>query len=417
LNLTSFWRSCGSSTLILAALAGLGIVGASWYRYHPTTDTTVKKALRTLHKRDLNREGRDQAVAGYYEGLLDSAATQTKMRGQFSLDPRRWLAHSGAEKTTDNPAQRGRRERDDFLRYDLMPNLDVAEYADPRIRLVTNSEGLADREYSHAKPAGTRRMALIGDSLARGMGAPPEADFESLLEAKLDAWSTSQHGPRVEIVNFGVQGYNVTQFVDVVLERVPEYHPDVCLLVLSERAVFRRWTDHLASLVHDGMDLKYDFLRDLVRRAGVTPGMSEAVVNARLARYRLQTLSWALETMSQQARSTGTEFVVVLVPSADDPEVIIDQFGGARRLIRELGLKSVDVLDTFAYLPNLEGVRVNYADRHPNEAGHRMLFERLAGAFMQDPSLRTLVLGADAGSAVRNASITVGRAEKPSQDP
>jgi hypothetical protein len=397
MNMSTFWGSVGASTLVLVGLAGLGVIGADWYRYHPTGDTAVKKVLRTLHKRDLNREGRDQAVAGYYEGLLDSAAKQTQTRGRFSLDPRRWLAPSGVKKVTETPAQRGRRKRDDFLRYDLMPNMDVAEYADQRIRLVTNGDGLADREYSRVKPAGTRRIAMIGDSLARGMGAPPDADFESLLETEFDAWSASHGGPRVEIVNFGVQGYSVTQFVDVVLERVPSYGPDVYLLVLSERAVFRKWTEHLASLVHEGKDVKYDFLRDLVRQAGITPNLSEAVINARLARFRLPTLRWALETMSAHARSAGAEFVVLLVPSADDPEVIIDQFGRARRLVQELDLPYVDVLDTFAYLGDLSGVRVNYADRHPNEAGHRMLFERLEAAIMQGESLRTSVLGAETG--------------------
>jgi lysophospholipase L1-like esterase len=97
--------------------------------------------------------------------------------------------------------------------------------------------------------------------------------------------------------------------------------------------------------------------------------------------------------MAGHARAQGAEIVLLLVPSSDDAEVLIEQFGRARRLVKELGLPHVDVLDTFAYLAEVESVRISDADRHPNAAGHKLLFERIWTQLQANPEVLERLLG------------------------
>jgi hypothetical protein len=380
-------RDLGPTVVLLAILLAVGSIAPSAYRYHPEQDTTAKKLIRTLYKRGLNQEALDSQMTGYYEGLLDEAAAVTRVTGRGWFDLRR-LRERRPDRDTPETRVTNRRSRSDFLRYDLPPNVDLADYAHPELRLVTNSFGMADREYTLEKPPRTWRIALVGDSIARGMGTPPGTSFEALLEDRLNEQHVNGAFERYEILNFAVQGYQMTQMVDLFLERVPPFQPDAYLVTLTERSLFRQWAEHLSALVRSRADLKYPFLRTIVEESGVTPQHSEGLIHARLARYRSRVLRWALEEMKADASRRGAELVVLLVPSADDPEILIDQFRGVKALLDELDVTYVDLLDTFAYLPDLAPVRVSAADRHPNRRGHQMLFEALYDGIRGRPDLR-----------------------------
>ena len=369
-----------TTVAILVLLVAGSAVSPAAYRYHPRDDTPVKKAFRTLKKRGLNREASTRQVAGYYEGLLDEAATVTRFAGRGLLDWRFWLFDRARRGESEREITR---RRSDYLRQDYFPNLDVR---DPLAgwRLVTNSMGLADKEYAQSPPEKTWRIALIGDSVSQGDGTDFGSNYESRLEADLN--DRSSGNPRaIEIVNFSVSGYQLTHFVDVALAKAPLWKPNAYVIALTERSVFTTWANHLASLVSNRIDVKYNFLRSVVDDAQLTPNLSPPLVNARLARYRVPIQRWALSQMREQASREGAPIVVLLVPSADDVEAQIEMFKETKDLLIELAIPTVDVLETFLELETLAGVRVSAADRHPNREGHRMLYEAIRTRIMQDP--------------------------------
>ena len=73
---------------------------------------------------------------------------------------------------------------------------------DSTLLVTTNSEGMADREYAAAKPAGTIRIALLGDSVTASLYTPQTAKFKSLWEKA----QSQTLGKPVEILNFGIDG-------------------------------------------------------------------------------------------------------------------------------------------------------------------------------------------------------------------
>ena len=378
------------ATLVLVTLLVMvGSVSPAELRYHPQGDTLLRKMGRTLKKRGLNREASAKQTAGYYEGLLDHSAEVTRVGGRGWLDWEFWFVERQRRATFGSQLKR---ERDDFIRYDLPPNVNVPD-VDDRRRLVTNSFGMADREYSEARPDDTWRVALIGDSVTRGMGAAAGMNFETRLEDRLNEQFAGSGVRRYEILNLAVQGYQLTQMVDVTLDRAPHFSPSAYVVALTDRSVFRVWANHIASVVHNGIDLKYDFLKTIVREAGVTPNLSDALINARLAPYRMAVFRWALGEMKARAARDGAPLVVLLVPTPDDAEQQIEEFRVPKAVLAEMGIPTIDLLETYVDFEDLAPFRVSSADRHPNERGHELLFEALWGRIDADPSLRAAFTG------------------------
>jgi len=89
-----------------------------------------------------------------------------------------------------------------------------------------NGLGLRGRETSLAKPPGTRRVVVLGDSFVFGVGVDEEHLFTSRLAALL--------GPAVEVLNLGVSGYSTDQEYILFQELGPRLGPDLVILVVCD---------------------------------------------------------------------------------------------------------------------------------------------------------------------------------------
>ena len=89
-----------------------------------------------------------------------------------------------------------------------------------------SSAGLRDDEASREKPAGTFRIAAIGDSVTHGSGGPRESAYPEQLEALLNARAGTE-GQRFEVLNFGVPGYNIEQVVERLRVLGLDFEPDL----------------------------------------------------------------------------------------------------------------------------------------------------------------------------------------------
>lgn len=376
-----FWVSAAATVAALAVL--LSVAMAKPPAYRRASDTPVKKVWRTLFKDELNREARERDIAAYYEGLLNESSRVSSMNSLVTGDERF---------TADNWDRLGRRRRSDFRYWDLQPGFVNRDATNPRADLAVNAHGMADHEYSQEKPDGVWRIALMGDSITRGQGAPMFRNYESLLETSLNAGRAAA-GPRVEILNFAVGGYRIGQLVDSALDWAPAFDPDLYVLPLSELSVFDRWADHIVTLVQNGVDLKYDHFRQIVREAGLRPSDPSGTADAKLARFRLRTIGWAVRAVRDGARARGAEVVVVLMPNGTDPEILEEEFAGVREVLQDTGVRVIDLLDLFEAVDNPIDYRVSERNVHPNERGHQLIYERLHEAIAADALLYALFTG------------------------
>lgn len=94
-----------------------------------------------------------------------------------------------------------------------------------------NSHGFRDHERTVAKPPGTLRIAVLGDSFTEALQVPLEKTFTSLMEGQLGKCPNA--GPAVEVLNFGVSGFSTVRELVLLRTRVLAYAPDIVVLMIT----------------------------------------------------------------------------------------------------------------------------------------------------------------------------------------
>lgn len=344
----------------------------------------VAGGFRAMQMTGLN--ARDAALQhrGYYE--------QLEVRAQPNAQVLDTLAR--ADQWDDLASIGMLRERGDALLRDLHPSRSAMWNGKS---FTTNRWGMRDRDYAKEKPAETLRIALLGPSHVMGNGVADGATFETLVEDRLSReLPAGGRYRRVEILNFGVDGYAFTQQLAILEDRVLDFSPDVVIATHYQRN--RLMTErYLQKVVSGGVTLPYEPLRTLLadagladiprgnvvvpfepaRRAarwfGIEARMPSGEASARIRRVADDVLSWSIRRFAEVTRSRGIAPVVLALNAVIDdvPEDIPN-----RQVIAAAGVPVIDLFDIFpeAERPSL---RVAPWDDHPNAAGHRRIAERL----------------------------------------
>jgi lysophospholipase L1-like esterase len=92
-------------------------------------------------------------------------------------------------------------------------------------QIDVNSVGFRDREHAVEKPAGTRRVVLLGDSFLEAIQVPFEGSITPQLESRLRA----RTGP-TELINLGVSGTGTAREYLALREYGLRYKPDLVLM-------------------------------------------------------------------------------------------------------------------------------------------------------------------------------------------
>jgi len=108
------------------------------------------------------------------------------------------------------------------LRYELKPGSKDGNSS-------INQDGMRDVEYTVQKSSNRFRVAVIGDSIAYGLGVDQSRTFSSHLERLLNTYVSDAVGLTFEVLNFGVTGYSFTQIVENLRVRALKYDPDLIL--------------------------------------------------------------------------------------------------------------------------------------------------------------------------------------------
>jgi lysophospholipase L1-like esterase len=89
-----------------------------------------------------------------------------------------------------------------------------------------NSFGMNNAEVPLAKPPGTTRIAVMGDSLVQAMEVDRKENFCNKLADKLNTDSAN----KIDVLNFGVQAYNLGQMYLRMKTVAMQFHPDIVIL-------------------------------------------------------------------------------------------------------------------------------------------------------------------------------------------
>jgi lysophospholipase L1-like esterase len=269
------------------------------------------------------------------------------------------------------------------LVYTLVPN-----------RCGANSRGFPDAERELAKPAGTLRLVVIGDSVAAGDGVPPGASFPRVLEREL----ASRLAPTpVEVVTLARSGYSTSQELLVFEEEGLRHQPDLVVwsYVLNDPAhpVFHDANGELGRFHHAPRVHALHFVRRKLFQARERwrRHACPAEYHARLHCVYAGEVQANLERLAARARAAGVPVVFAIHPVFERGR----DFGayGLAALHAQLaeragaaGLVPLDLLDGLRHLDPRELDR-NSESRHdpwhPNGHGHRVIGEYLARALCE----------------------------------
>jgi len=126
--------------------------------------------------------------------------------------------------------------------YGLKPDTGIRHcsyYGDFISTYSVNSEGLRSRvNYGYDKPAGVKRVLMLGDSYTFARGVEDDETCAAVLERLCKA-----NGARVEVLNSGVPGYSTDNEYLYLKKKGLLFNPDIVVLMLFPR--------------NDVMDMRY----------------------------------------------------------------------------------------------------------------------------------------------------------------
>jgi hypothetical protein len=96
-------------------------------------------------------------------------------------------------------------------------------YSARSVDYAINEDGFRDEMFVRPKSNSTYRIAVMGDSFTFGIGVPPERTFPKVMQERL---RERFHRRGIEVMNCGVFGYNTTNEVALLNDRVWAYEPD-----------------------------------------------------------------------------------------------------------------------------------------------------------------------------------------------
>ncbi len=305
------------------------------------------------------------------------------------------------------------------LGYDLRPGARGGAW---QVEVAINSHGFRDREYEAEKPAGTRRIAVIGDSIAFGTSLAVEDTFSHQLEEML-----GEIGADIEVLNLGVGGYDTINEVAFLKMVGVAFSPDLVIVAYcvndvgthsvqlkrvrmleryrslvqrsrvaqlvafnlsappsalpdDEASYHERYSDSIQSVRQD-TELQAILvpLRDQLRPAARKPlFLSWYGSEARIGRLR-----HAFGQLAELSAQYEFEVWVAIVPSLNEgrwASGYARAYAIVEHEVTRQGFRVVNLRDAF----NQAGVKslaLRYGEKlsalHPNRAGHRIIADRL----------------------------------------
>lgn len=298
---------------------------------------------------------------------------------------------------------------------------------DTRIVVRINSEGMADREYRRAKPPGTLRIALLGDSVTASIYVRLSDKFKALWEGAL----TARLGRPTEILNFAVEGAGTWDQLQLFHLRARHFQPDYVVLgffwgndVWNNESLLRKGRPNPLADEYPAptviTDLKvahrrlsrwlwnhtyaYQFVRSLQTRADSIADYEDAVERAKQETdgsanphevvydpaFAWDSSAWELTRrlilkLKAESEAAGARLVVFHIP-------MLAQLGLPRPLpyreFREFlaanGIASVDAFEALEALSAVDRTGLYIRDRvHLSVSGHRFFATTTAPQLLQ----------------------------------
>jgi len=341
----------------------IGLILFKFGSDHVSVDSTYARVADDIGKTRVNEADREVIDLGYYDQLVDIggiARTGTQFRLFGDLE---WGAGNGGAHATG-----------DILMRVFNPNAHVKHHG---VAFDINSFGIRDQEYTLIKPEGTQRWAFLGGSYILGPGLEKPETFESIVEKYLDDSLNGAKSGDLEILNYSMGGYMLTQQVELCNTTVFGHSPDAVFYFChpgEANYVIR----NMARLTSYGISLsKYPVLDNIATRAGLQQSQSRLEMTRRLEPFREEIIHWGYRSISNACKEHGAVPVWVFLPTTTDGKTS-EQFNYLSAIARSYGFTILDLSGVYAGHSASE-IQIGEPDTHPNKLGNVLIAQKLIG--------------------------------------
>jgi lysophospholipase L1-like esterase len=255
-----------------------------------------------------------------------------------------------------------------------------------------NRFGFRERDFDLAKPPGTYRIAVIGDSLAYGQGIPEDNRFSNIIEDRLNRTGKGKY----EVLNFALPGAETVDELGFLSRAALPARPDFVLLQWYindvQGADDKSQAPHVATLVPSALrwnSALFYLLHRQVSSLQSRIGLVESGDAFTLARFKdpsspssvaaAESMSAFIETCARFNVPLG---LVLFSESYFDPNSRLDfLLERMRELCQQRGLRCVDTRPIL--LPHQGDTRLwaSRLDPHPSALAHQLVADRLLATF------------------------------------
>ena len=360
------WRERAMTCVFL-----VGLVAVSVEDVHRRLGNEVATTMHSLRSAHLSRLDNAKLERGYYEGLLSVDRFNSQLWEVYSKKPANWLdvENAGLKRFVGG-----------FVQTELVPGLQSSTKYGP---VSTNRWGLRDQDYDKARPEGTFRAVVLGASSVMGWGVGDGVTFEALLEQRLNREPLDSAYKRIELLNFGVPGYQPPQQM-VAIDRALGFQPNAVLFVATGREASRS-ANYLAEALRKRLPMPDARLQAIVDQSGARPEMDEAAALKHLEPYGAAILKVVYDSIAARARGADAKPVLIFLPQAREGSWQ-EETPTTLRLAAKAGFALIN-LDTVFKGRDIDTVRLAEWDDHPNVLGHQLVADQLFRTIAADPKL------------------------------
>lgn len=372
LPLRSFAHSPAYVVVVSVALLGLTYEQAT--SRLPDASVTI---VAVIQKDRLNVHDTELVERGYYEDLLDNpsfTSTLSIVRSE-SQRPRTkdWVRIRDAEFVEMT---------NDFLEFRLLPSYS-GTFKDAEFS--TNSWGIRDQAYPLEKSPHTLRIALLGASMEMAAGVRNSEVYEAIVEEKLNNQPGNRAYETVELMNFSIGGYGMTQKVLLLDEFVARFDPDIVMLPIYNTEDTRTLT-HMTNVIRNGAAVPYPELSALLEDVGIDSETPVAEIRLRLRPKIDDIINWSFVKLREIGVQRGYRILPVYLPLIRELQTTVDE-SRRDKLLYGLAAANLTVLNLEHVFNdrNLSEIQLAAWDTHLNGRGHRIVADALYREFQKMP--------------------------------
>ena len=351
------WRR----TRLVTVVSLLALIAVSVESVHQQFGAKLATTIHSLRSGHLSRLDTAKLERGYYENLLSVDRFNSQLWEVYTKKPANWLdvQNAGLKRFTG-----------DFAQTELVPSF-VSQT--PYGTLSVNRWGMRDQDHELIPPANTYRIAMLGASSVMGWGVGDGETFEALVESRLNRERPSVADTSYEMLNFAVPGYQPPQQLTA-LDKALTFSPNAVIYVATGRELSRAMS-YLVEVVRKKIEIPYEPLRDIVRKAGLDPSMDEATSLRRLEPFSIEILSSTYRQIVEQTRAHDAVAVFVFLPQVREG-TWQEETSETLRVAESAGFVVIDMADVYKG-QDIAAIRLAEWDDHPNRRGHQLIASRL----------------------------------------